>query len=86
MTTTYPKEPSDMAFLNFMSSTAGRATRVIAGLALIAVGIVLGGAGYALAAVGLVPLAAGASDVCLFAPLGRMPFTGKAFREAASRR
>lgn len=75
-----------MAFLTFMSSTTGRATRVIAGLALIAVGIVLGGAGLALAAVGLVPLAAGAADVCLFAPLTHRPFTGQAFREAAGQR
>lgn len=75
-----------MAFLTFMSSTVGRATRVIAGLVLIAVGILLGGAGYALAGIGLVPLAAGAADVCLFAPLAHRPFAGKSFREAASQR
>jgi Inner membrane protein YgaP-like, transmembrane domain len=83
MTTTNPKEQSLMAFLTFMSSTAGRATRVIAGLALIIIGLVLGGVGYVLVVVGLVPLLAGAFDVCVFAPLARMPFAGKAFREAA---
>lgn len=72
--------------LDFMATTAGRATRVLAGLVLIAVGILLGGAGYFLAVVGLVPLAAGAFDVCLFAPLGHMPFVGKSYREAASKR
>lgn len=66
-----------------MSSPAGRLTRIVAGLVLVAVGIALGGAGYALALVGLVPLAAGAFDVCLFAPLGHVPFVGKAFRAAA---
>ena len=74
-----------MAFLNFMSSSAGRIARVVAGLALVVVGIVAGGGWIALAVVGLIPLAAGAFDVCLIAPLARMPFTGKAFRERACR-
>lgn len=75
-----------MPFLTFMSSTAGRATRILAGVALIVVGLILGGGWTALAVVGLVPLAAGIFDVCLFAPLGKMPFGGKAFREAACQR
>jgi len=86
MTTTNPKEQFLMAFLTFMSSIAGRATRVIAGLAFIVVGLVLGGFGYVLVVLGLVPFVAGAFDVCLLAPLGHMPFAGKAFREAASQR
>ena len=49
-----------MAFTNFMSSTAGRGLRIIAGLALIVIG---------LAVVGLVPLGAGVANVCLFGPL-----------------
>ncbi|MDP9073706.1 MAG: DUF2892 domain-containing protein [Actinomycetota bacterium] len=74
-----------MPFLKFMSDGAGRAVRIVAGLALIAVGAILGGAFRALAVVGLVPLLAGVFDVCLFAPLARMPFAGKAFRAKADR-
>ena len=60
-----------MAFTSFMSSAAGRALRIIAGLALIVVGLaVVGGTGgVVLALVGLVPLGAGAANVCLFGPL-----------------
>lgn len=60
-----------MAFVSFMSSPAGRAARVVAGLALIVVGLaVVGGTdGMVLALIGLVPLGAGAADVCLFGPL-----------------
>ena len=60
-----------MAFTTFMSSTAGRALRVAAGLALIVIGlgIVGGTGGIILAVVGLVPLGAGAANVCLFGPL-----------------
>jgi len=60
-----------MAFVEFMSSTAGRALRIVAGLALIVIGLaVVGGAGgVILAVVGLVPLGAGVANVCLFGPL-----------------
>jgi hypothetical protein len=58
------------SFVRFMVSPAGRSARIVAGLALIAGGLVgLGGAaGIAVAAVGLVPLFAGAFDGCVFAP------------------
>lgn len=60
-----------MPFVTFMSSPAGRAARVVAGLALIVIGLaVVGGTGgVILAVVGLVPLAAGMANVCLFGPL-----------------
>jgi len=60
-----------MAFTSFMSSTAGRALRIIAGLALILIGLVVigGTGGIVLAVVGLVPLGAGVANVCLFGPL-----------------
>jgi hypothetical protein len=60
-----------MAFTSFMSSSAGRAVRIIAGLALIVVGLaVVGGTGgIVLAVVGLVPLGAGIAGICLFGPL-----------------
>jgi hypothetical protein len=60
-----------MAFTSFMSSTAGRALRIIAGLALIIIGFVAVGGigGLVLSLVGLIPLGAGVADVCLFGPL-----------------
>lgn len=67
-------------FLDFMASTAGRAARVVAGLALIIVGALMGGAGWLIAAIGVVPLLAGALDVCLLAALMRQPFKGADFR------
>ena len=55
-----------MGFSKITASTAGRSVRVLAGVALIVVGAILGGGWWALAVVGLVPLAAGALDICLF--------------------
>lgn len=69
-----------MGFSKFMASSAGRAVRVITGVALVVVGGLLGGGWWALAVVGLVPLAAGALDVCLFNVLIGQPLRGKAFR------
>ncbi len=67
-------------FVTFMSSTAGRATRVVAGLALIVTGALLGGAGWVVAVIGLIPLLAGVFDVCLFGPLFKAPFAGRKVR------
>lgn len=60
-----------MSFVTMMSSPGGRLARIIAGLALIVVGLaVVGGTGgLILAVVGLVPLGAGLGNVCLFGPL-----------------
>jgi hypothetical protein len=74
-----------VTFLTFMSSTAGRVTRVVAGAALIAIGTILGGGWLVLVVVGLLPLATGLLDVCLFAPLFRKPFSGRRFRQAGPR-
>ncbi|HVN51216.1 MAG TPA: DUF2892 domain-containing protein [Acidimicrobiales bacterium] len=63
-----------MAFIRFMESTSGRVLRVVAGIVLVVTGLVLGGGWLVLSAVGLVPLAAGAFGVCLFAPLFHQPF------------
>lgn len=73
-----------MAVLRFLGSTWGRGARVGAGPALIAAGIDLGGGWLALAVVGLLPLAAGASDVCVLGPLFRLPFVGRRFRAATA--
>ncbi len=70
-------------FVKFMASTAGRITRIVAGIALIALGLlVLGGtAGIVVAVIGLLPLAAGLVDFCVFAPLFGAPLGGQKIRE-----
>lgn len=68
----------------FMASVAGRITRIVAGVVLVVVGVLLGGGWWALAVVGLVPLAAGIADVCVFAPLFGRPFTGARLRAATA--
>lgn len=69
-------------FFGFMASPAGRITRVVAGVALILVGLLVIGevAGYVVAAIGLVPLLAGAFDVCVFSRLFGGPFKGEEIR------
>jgi len=69
-------------FCTFMASTAGRITRVAAGIALVAWGWMgLGGTtGIIVAVIGLVPLAAGAFDFCVFAPLFGCPMSGPKIR------
>ncbi len=68
-------------FFSFMASPAGRLTRVIAGIVLIAVGLVLGSTlGIILAVIGLVPLLAGIFDVCIFSALFGGPLSGKEIR------
>lgn len=70
-----------MGFARFMASGAGRGARVVAGVALIAVGIVVGGAGgIVIAIVGVVPLATGLLNICLFAPLFHGPLRGRQAR------
>lgn len=44
------------SFVQFMNGPVGRLARIVAGLVLITLGLRTGGAGYALAVVGLVPL------------------------------
>jgi hypothetical protein len=69
-----------MGFAKFMSTSAGRALRVVAGLALILVGfMVVGGLwGTVIAVVGLVPFLAGIFDVCVIGKL----FMGTPFKGA----
>jgi sorbitol-specific phosphotransferase system component IIBC len=79
------KEKIDMkAFFRFIASTTGRIVRILAGLILIAIGIlwVRGIGGWILVIVGLVPLAAGLFDWCVFAPLFGLPFVGPRLRPA----
>jgi Inner membrane protein YgaP-like, transmembrane domain len=68
-----------MGFARFMSSWVGRLIRIVAGIALIIVGlaVVHGTWGIILAIVGLVPLLAGVFHFCVFAPLFGGPFWAK---------
>ena len=68
----------------FLASPAGRVVRALAGLALILIGLLAVGGlgGWILAIVGLVPLAAGLFDWCVFAPLVGLPFVGPSLRKA----
>ena len=68
-----------MGFARFMSSLTGRLLRIVAGIALIFIGFVTvqGTGGIILAIVGLVVLAAGSFNFCIFAPLFRGPFWAK---------
>jgi hypothetical protein len=68
-----------MGFARFMSSLYGRLLRIVAGIALIIVGlaVVHGTGGIILAIVGLVPLVAGIFNFCVFAPLFGGPFLAK---------
>lgn len=73
------------AFLSFMASPAGRVARIAAGLVLIVVGTVTGGGGgWIITAIGVVPLLAGALDVCLLGPLFRRPLAGPKLRAGQS--
>jgi len=69
-----------MGLPKFMASTAGRAVRVIAGIALIVAGALLGGGWWALAVVGVMPLATGILDVCLINVLFGQPLSGRVAR------
>jgi hypothetical protein len=71
----------------FMASPAGRVTRIVAGIVLIAAGLLaIGGTvGIIVAVIGLVPLAAGAFDVCIFSRLFGGPFAGSAIRALGGR-
>jgi hypothetical protein len=69
-------------FVKFMVAPAGRLTRIAAGLALIAWGVlgISGTGGAIVAIVGAVPLAAGLFDFCVFAPLFGAPLSGQKIR------
>ncbi len=78
-----------MAFVSFLSSAAGRTLRIVVGLGLIGWGVYLAvvasnmTTGVILAVIGLLPLVAGLSDVCVFAPFFGAPFSGAKVRAHA---
>jgi hypothetical protein len=65
-----------MVCAHFMSSLFGRLASIVAGIALIAIGLALvhGTGGIILAIVGLLPLLASIFNFCVFAPLFGGPF------------
>jgi len=75
-------------FGQFMASAAGRITRVVAGIALIVIGVFVIGdtAGWIVAAVGLLPLAAGAFDFCTITGLVGGRWSGESVRACARNR
>ncbi len=74
-----------MEFARFMSSMFGRILRMLAGLALVVVGlaVVHGAGGLLLAVVGVIVFAAGLFNFCIFAPLFGGPFWAKDIKPKA---
>ena len=67
-----------MSVVSFMGSSAGRGARIVVGAAMIVAGLAIGSTGgIILAIVGLVPLGAGALNVCLLAPALGCDLRGK---------
>jgi len=63
-----------MRFLSFMNTPTGRSIRIVGGIALIAGGVVIGGApGTALAVFALLPIATGVFGLCPINPLVGQP-------------
>ncbi|MBN1454383.1 MAG: DUF2892 domain-containing protein [Anaerolineales bacterium] len=70
-------------FISFMASRNGRIVRIVVGLALVVwgfFGIDNVTTGTIVLIVGLVPLAAGIFDFCVFAPLFGAPLSGPKIR------
>lgn len=67
-----------MFIAQFMASPIGRIGRVALGVAIIvfALASLEGPAMWIVAAIGLVPIAAGSANVCLLAPVVGAPFKG----------
>ncbi len=63
-----------MRFLSFMNTPTGRVIRIVGGLAVLAVGLVVGGwLGTALAVFSVLPIATGVFGVCPINPLFGQP-------------
>jgi len=78
------------SLFSFLASQNGRIARAVVGIVLIVIGLLVvnGDAswGWILVVIGLVPLAAGVFDFCLFAPLFGKPFKGADLRAALTRK
>ena len=73
-------------FARFVNSPSGRFARIVAGIGLIAWGYTQhdGAAGIVFIAVGLVPLATGAFDLCLISAILGGPLSGAGIRKRAA--
>ena len=69
------KKGENYGFARFMSSLAGRLLRILAGIALIVIGLIVvhSTGGIILAGVGLIPVVAELFNFCVFAPLFGAP-------------
>jgi membrane-associated protease RseP (regulator of RpoE activity) len=72
------EELEGSAFSRFMASNGGRVARVALGATIIGTGLTVvgGGAGLAIAAFGLVPIATGVFNLCPVAPVWGGHFIG----------
>lgn len=71
-----------MKLIDVIGSQPGRVLRIVAGVGIVTTGLRRGGpGGRVLAAGGVVPLAAGAADVCVLGPLVHGPLRGESFRQ-----
>ena len=68
--------------MKFLASGTGRIVRIVVGAILVILGFFINPTwlGVILVVIGLVPLLAGIFDVCVFAPLFKLPFSGKKIR------
>ncbi|MFZ6030137.1 MAG: YgaP family membrane protein [Chloroflexota bacterium] len=66
----------------FVTSTTGRAARVIAGVILLAIGAAIpsGAARWTLIVIGLLPIVTGALNLCFLAAFFGLPIQGDALR------
>jgi len=68
--------------IDIIGSQPGRVLRIVAGAGIITAGLRRGDTrGRVLAVAGIVPLAAGAADVCVLGPLVHGPLRGESFRQ-----
>ena len=73
-----------MNFAKIMATVPGRLVRIIAGLALIAVGLFVleGTVGAVVAIIGIAPVVAGIVNVCLIAPILGAPLSGEVAQQS----
>ncbi len=68
--------------IDFLATQNGRIARIAAGVVIAAIGLLAleGAAQIVVILIGLLPIAAGVFDFCLFAPLVGKPFSGEELR------
>ena len=73
-------------FSKFLASTVGRVVRSVAGILIIILAYMYLDSpwNYVGMAFGLLPFLAGVLDFCIFAPLAKLPFSGKDLRSKLS--